>query len=74
MTHGDGSLGALWTQPDYRRRGLAKAIVASHLAEDEARGVPGHCHVEDGNVASMRLWEGLGWTRLSFTSFWVYEE
>lgn len=74
MTHGDGSVGALWTQPAYRRRGLAKVVLARHLADLAEQGVPGHCYVEEGNDASMRLWEGMGWSTIPFTFYWVYAD
>ena len=73
MTHGDGSLGALWTQPAFRRRGLAKVVMAEHLAKEEARGVPGFCYIEEGNEASMKLFSSLGWSPLPWTTYWIYE-
>lgn len=72
MTHGDGSVGALHTMPDYRRRGLAKVLIAKHLGDLEARGVPVYCNVENGNEISAKLWEGLGWTR-GWNATWIYE-
>lgn len=33
LTHADGSLGALYTLPEWRRRGLAKLVVAQRLRE-----------------------------------------
>lgn len=73
MTHGDGSLGALWTQPTFRRRGLAKVVLANHLAKAEAQGIPSFCYIEDGNTASMKLFESLGWRPLPWVTYWVYE-
>jgi ribosomal protein S18 acetylase RimI-like enzyme len=72
MTHGDGSLGALWTEPAYRRRGLAKVILKSHLADQAKYGIPGFCYVEADNAASMALWESLGWQRMPWISYWMY--
>jgi ribosomal protein S18 acetylase RimI-like enzyme len=72
--HGDGSLGALHTQPAYRRRGLAKVVLAAHLAKYEARGVPGYCYIEEHNTASMALFESLGWARLPWVVYWVFEK
>lgn len=31
MTHADGSIGALYTLPEWRRKGLAKIVVAERL-------------------------------------------
>jgi predicted GNAT family acetyltransferase len=71
MTHGDGSIGALWTQPAYRRRGHAMAVLAAHIRKEEARGVPRFCYIEEGNDASMRLFASLGWTPLPWSVYWI---
>ncbi|KAL7420363.1 hypothetical protein Q5752_005333 [Cryptotrichosporon argae] len=73
MTHADGSLGALWTDPAHRRKGFAKAVTAHRMAEmsrfdERARG---WVCVFVGNVESERMWEGLGWER-AWTVEWVY--
>lgn len=60
ITNLDGSLGALYTMPEYRRRGLARALVAEHLKK-HARDVRGFCHIERGNTASEKMWSALGW-------------
>lgn len=36
LTHSDGSLGALHTQADHRRKGLARWVVLEHLASGRA--------------------------------------
>lgn len=41
LTHADGSLGALYTLPEWRRKGLAKIVVAERLramAESNSEG------------------------------------
>lgn len=53
---------------------MAKVILAEHVRRQEADGIPGFCYVEEDNEASMRLWEGLKWTRLPFTMYWVYAD
>jgi ribosomal protein S18 acetylase RimI-like enzyme len=71
LTVADGSVGALYTLPDYRRRGLAKAVLAHRLGRME--GLPGFCHVEVTNGASETLWEGMGWRRGHRVN-WVYAD
>lgn len=66
-------MGALHTQPAFRRRGLAKVVLAAHLAKYEAQGVPGFCYIEEYNTASIALFESLGWTRMPWNVYWVYE-
>lgn len=72
--HGDGSLGALHTQPAFRRRGLAKVVLAAHLDKYEKQGVPGFCYIEEYNRPSIALFESLGWTRLPWRVYWVYDK
>lgn len=74
MTHGDGSIGALYTQPGYRRRGLAKLVLRRHVQKEEARGVPRYCYIEADNDASRALFEGFGWRALPQELQWVYGE
>jgi ribosomal protein S18 acetylase RimI-like enzyme len=53
------------THPELRRRGLGSALIEAtdkYLIEREADGVYGH--IETGNVASMRLFEKMGYERL----------
>ncbi|BEJ13651.1 hypothetical protein CspHIS471_0308250 [Cutaneotrichosporon sp. HIS471] len=71
--HGDGSLGALHTQPPVRRRGLAKAVLAAHFRRYEGR-VPQFCYIEPENDASMALFKSLGWTPLPWMTYWVFEK
>lgn len=72
ITLADGSTGALYTMPQYRRRGLAKVVVADRLAKCEGMGMPSYCHVEVTNQASERMWEGMGWTR-GHKCQWIYK-
>ncbi|GMK53527.1 hypothetical protein CspeluHIS016_0101130 [Cutaneotrichosporon spelunceum] len=78
LTVADGSVGALYTLPSFRRRGLAKAVLAHRLARMGADpqavpGFQGFCHVEVGNNASEAMWTGLGWTR-GHRVVWIYDE
>lgn len=88
LTHADGSLGALYTLPEWRRKGLAKLVVAERLramaagsdgdtadkARTEAsRKLRANLQVEEGNEASEALWTGLGWEP-AWCVGWVYSQ
>jgi GNAT superfamily N-acetyltransferase len=70
LNHGAGDLGALYTMPEYRRRGLAKKVVQDRLRSIAGMGIEGYVWVVEGNTASMALWRGMGWTR-GWTAEWV---
>ena len=73
LLHADGSIGALYTLPQWRRKGLAEIVVRQNikcrqiqLSQHGDRG--GHreerrdfCYVFKGNTASERLWVKMGW-------------
>lgn len=73
LTLSDGSTGALYTMPEYRRRGLAKVVVADRLAKCAGLGLRSYCHVEVTNEASERMWEGMGWER-GHKCQWIYPD
>ncbi len=61
MALGDLQIGALWTEPDARRLGLARAAIAEAHRRHAA---PGRCFwyvVDDGNPASISLAEACGY-------------
>ena len=72
FTHGDGSIGALYTMPEYRRKGLAKAVLRRHVARETARGIPRFCYIEEDNGASAALFGSFGWARLPGAFGWNY--
>lgn len=62
LTHSNGSQGALYTMPQYRRRGLAQFVTATRLAAAPP-GLRSFVYVTEGNSASEALWESRGWTK-----------
>jgi GNAT superfamily N-acetyltransferase len=84
LTHSDGALGALHTEPEHRRKGLAKWVVQEHLAlgrrllvspsspsAGRAGGELAWTVVFKGNAASEGLWFRLGW-KVGWECAWVY--
>lgn len=76
LTHADGALGALYTLPEWRRKGLAKLVVRERLRDmaKEGNGVlRANLQVEAGNTASEALWRSLGWGP-AWRVGWVYSD
>jgi GNAT superfamily N-acetyltransferase len=73
MAIGDGiwEIGGLFTQPDYRRRGLAIALVETALHELAQRGVLARYQVHERNHASIRLAEAVGLRQFVVVEHWV---
>lgn len=71
LTHADGDQGALYTSPEYRRRGLARWVTQERLKEAGKSGIRGFCYVFIGNEVSGKLWENMGWRR-GWRVQWVY--
>lgn len=65
MHHSDGALGALYTVPEWRRKGLARLVITRRLAErrfsTQGKDPQQYCHVFRGNHASESLWLRMGW-------------
>ncbi|ORY26522.1 hypothetical protein BCR39DRAFT_541117 [Naematelia encephala] len=63
MTHTYGDMGALFTLPSHRRKGLAKWLVVERLQamRQDGRQPIGWVVVKKGNLASEALWRGMGW-------------
>ena len=64
LTHADGSLGVLHTEPGFRGRGLARAVLAAQARQIAASGAPVFGYVIRGNAAAEHLMESVGLTRV----------
>jgi ribosomal protein S18 acetylase RimI-like enzyme len=54
---------AIETDPEHRRRGLARAVTVALATLAVSRGATGlYLQVEDGNAAARTLYEGMGFT------------
>ena len=60
LTHTDGSMGVLHTEPEHRRRGLGRRVLSALLCQLLHRGAPIFGYVAVGNAASTALVESLG--------------
>lgn len=75
LTHANGSIGTLFTDPDHRRKGLAQWVVRAHLAsgrgwigtddssELEEKDKWSYAVIFDRNLASQGMFRGMGWVR-----------
>ncbi len=71
--HSDGyvEISAIGTHPDYRRRGLGKAITATLTNEILMRGELPFLHVWEGNEPAYRLYKKLGYETRTVAPVWV---
>ena len=60
-------LAAIGTRPEARGRGAASALLAKHLAECDADGLP--VYLESSNAANLPLYERHGFEVLQKTTF-----
>ncbi|WP_156971292.1 GNAT family N-acetyltransferase [Knoellia sinensis] len=66
LAHGWAGLGALWTDPGFRGRGLGTRITAALAARARADGIHlMHLQVEADNDVAIRVYERLGFARHS---------
>lgn len=63
LTHDDGAIGFVYVLPEYRGQGLASAIVVSIIQQLKENNLPIYCHIEEDNLASITLFEGLGFVK-----------
>ncbi|MDR0889533.1 MAG: GNAT family N-acetyltransferase [Oscillospiraceae bacterium] len=70
--HSEGSVGMLEILPEYRRRGLGTQLENYLIRLHLQRGWKPFCHIVEGNAASIRLQEKLGFSFGKQPSIWVY--
>ncbi|KAK3553961.1 hypothetical protein QTP70_017454, partial [Hemibagrus guttatus] len=62
LTYASGAMGMLYTLPEYRQKGYAKALVKTLAKKLHSEGYPVYCFIELENQASYRLFTSLGFT------------
>lgn len=60
LTHDDGALGALHVLDQYRRKGIAKALLVDIIKKVRSNGLTPYTYVETSNGKSMSLVKSLG--------------
>ena len=70
--HDDGSMGMLYIDEAYRRRGLAASLESYLINYQRAQGCVPYAHIVAGNEASMALQESLGLNLSDPVIWWLY--
>jgi RimJ/RimL family protein N-acetyltransferase len=70
LQHGDGSMGILHTEPEFRRQGFATSINARMIDDLFDKGETPFCYIMRSNHASYTLAEKIGMERIDDVS-WV---
>uniref|UniRef100_A0A673HA82 Glycine N-acyltransferase-like protein n=1 Tax=Sinocyclocheilus rhinocerous TaxID=307959 RepID=A0A673HA82_9TELE len=65
------AMGMLYTQPEHRGKGYAKALVTTMAKRLHSQGYPVYCFIEECNQLSYKLFKSLGFTEyLSYRAAW----
>lgn len=71
LTYASCALGMLYTLPEHRGKGYAKALVSSMAKKLFAQGYPVYCFIEEENTLSYRLFKNMGFTEdSSYRAAW----
>ncbi|XP_053476458.1 glycine N-acyltransferase isoform X1 [Ictalurus furcatus] len=62
LTYASCAMGMLYTMPEHRRKGYAKALVTILAKKLHSEGYPVYCFIEEENQLSYRLFTSLGFT------------
>ena len=62
LTYPSGAIGMLFTRPEHRGKGYAKALVGRAARSLHAQGLPVFCFIEEENALSYGLFTSLGFT------------
>jgi len=64
VVHANGSIGMLHTMDHFRGQGLARVVVSALVEAQFARGREAYCYIVEGNEASERVFESVGFKRV----------
>ena len=70
--HDQGALGVLEVLPEYRRRGIAKALESAAINRELREGHVPYCHLYTDNLASYALQKSLGMRFADKNVWWLY--
>ncbi|MCJ8730962.1 hypothetical protein PDJAM_G00190210 [Pangasius djambal] len=62
LTYASCAMGMLYTMPEHRRKGYAKALITILAKKLHSEGFPVYCFIEEENQQSYRLFTSLGFT------------
>lgn len=62
LTYDYCAMGMLYTQPEHRGKGYAKALVTAMAKRLHSEGYPVYCFIEEWNELSYKLFKSLGFT------------
>ncbi|MCJ8730963.1 hypothetical protein PDJAM_G00190220 [Pangasius djambal] len=62
LTYASCAMGMLYTMPEHRRKGYAKALITILAKKLHSEGFPVYCFIEEENQPSYRLFTSLGFT------------
>ncbi|KAB5582070.1 hypothetical protein PHYPO_G00182920 [Pangasianodon hypophthalmus] len=72
LTYASCAMGILYTMPEHRRKGYAKALVTILAKKLHSEGFPVYCFIEEENQPSYRLFTSLGFTAdPSYRAAWI---
>ncbi|MCI4376779.1 hypothetical protein PGIGA_G00192400 [Pangasianodon gigas] len=72
LTYASCAMGMLYTMPEHRRKGYAKALVTILAKKLHSEGFPVYCFIEEENQPSYRLFTSLGFTvDPSYRAAWI---
>ncbi|XP_052427922.1 glycine N-acyltransferase-like protein 3 [Carassius gibelio] len=65
------AMGMLYTQPEHRGKGYAKALVTTMAKRLHSQGYPVYCFIEESNPLSYKLFKSMGFTEdPSYRAVW----
>lgn len=69
--HSEGSMGFLYVEEEFRRKGVAGALEAFCVNRLLEKGFTPYSHIQEGNTPSELLQEKLGFYRASCSLYWM---
>lgn len=72
LTYSSCAMGILFTLPEHRGKGYAKALISSLAKKLHILGCPVYCFIEEENTLSYRIFQSMGFTEdPSYRATWI---